>query len=468
MQTYLQDIRVNIALGSSALKKPSFRTLIVGSDTAAIGAQIVQSADELLGFGYLSSSAEYKMASYYFRQNPAPNDVIVMRKATATTYVDALAAYKIINNDFWSILIDSHAGADITAVGAWADANEKFLLGATATTSYSNNTFRMGFVVYDKLATVASATLSSSPLGFIPATVPAITDGDYELDIAIDGTNEQLTIALLDTDSWTDIASKIQTALQTATGGTETVIIDGGKIKVTGTTTGDSASVAIADGTIGTDTALLNYIDTSITDMIVNIDDPIAGKDTYPDAALAGRKLAKEPYFTWKWKKLSGVEAVDYSTTVLNTIRSNKGITVTAQSGAIFSNEGFTGSGSYIDIVYGIDAIESDMTLAILQMYLDNENIAIDDPGIALTEAVIRGVLTTWSKRGVIAQLNEDSSDDDRSKSDDGLYMFKVITPLRSEVPSVDRANRKLTGVKFSYTIGGAQHEIDVSGTLNT
>jgi hypothetical protein len=178
--------------------------------------------------------------------------------------------------------------------------------------------------------------------------------------------------------------------------------------------------------------------------------------------------MGKEPYFTWKWKKLSGVEAVDYNTTVLNTIRANNGITVTSQAGAIFSNEGKTGSGSYIDIVYGIDAIESDITLAILQMYLDNENVSIDDPGIQQSDAVIRGVLEAWGKKGVIASLTEDSSDEDKAKSDDGIYMFKVESPLRSEVPSVDRANRKLTGMKFSYTIGGAQHEIDVDGILNT
>lgn len=95
--------------------------------------------------------------------------------------------------------------------------------------------------------------------GFPAATVPAIaTQVDYELDITIDGVLHQLaTISINVADDWTTIAAAIQTALQTATGGTETVALNGTAgsetIRVTSADTfGTTSTVLIAAGTAGT------------------------------------------------------------------------------------------------------------------------------------------------------------------------------------------------------------------------
>ena len=95
--------------------------------------------------------------------------------------------------------------------------------------------------------------------GFPAATVPAIaTQSDYELDITIDGVLHQLAdISINVADDWTDIAAAIQTSLQTATSGTETVALNGTAgsetIRVTSADTfGTTSTVLIAAGTAGT------------------------------------------------------------------------------------------------------------------------------------------------------------------------------------------------------------------------
>ena len=101
---------------------------------------------------------------------------------------------------------------------------------------------------------IGYATISNTgSLGaFTGATVPAIASATYDLDVTIDGGGlNQLAVALLNTDDWDGIAAKIQTALRTATGSTETVAIVAGKIQITSATAGSTSTVLIAAGTAG-------------------------------------------------------------------------------------------------------------------------------------------------------------------------------------------------------------------------
>ncbi len=82
--------------------------------------------------------------------------------------------------------------------------------------------------------------------------VPEIPAETYDLDVTVDGGSpNQLSFALLATDDWDGVAAKIQTALRTATSLTETVVVAGGTILVTSSTTGDTSAILIGLGTAG-------------------------------------------------------------------------------------------------------------------------------------------------------------------------------------------------------------------------
>jgi len=87
---------------------------------------------------------------------------------------------------------------------------------------------------------------------FASATVPALTSATYDLDFTIDGAaTTKVAVALLDSDSWSGIAVKIQAALRTATSALETVAIVSGKIRATSATTGPTSTMVISAGTTG-------------------------------------------------------------------------------------------------------------------------------------------------------------------------------------------------------------------------
>lgn len=112
------------------------------------------------------------------------------------------------------------------------------------------------------------------------ATVPALPSRTYNIDISVDGTNRALAVALLVTDSWTQIAAKLQTALRTATSSTETVAISGGKILVTSATTGVNSKIVIAAGSTKAATTIIGDTDMGVGRYIINFKNVIANEVT--------------------------------------------------------------------------------------------------------------------------------------------------------------------------------------------
>jgi len=464
---FKQDIFVDIAKGFAILSGPSYRPLVLVTGTVARDAQIVAQPSDLLTFGYTADDDAYKIVSAMTSQIPTVAEIMVVQKLDATDYDAALTALKIIRNDWWGILIDSHTEADLNDVGDWANANKKMFVGDINDTTAGDgrNVFRESYGIYDKLDTTGTQAISSEPLPFIGATVAGITAGTYHINIADDGnaTND-LSIVVAGGEDWDDLAALIQVAYRAATAALETVVIVDGTILTSSITTGDDSAVLITDGT-GDDGGLLAIIDT-LSNYLTTIESPENGATKWPAASLMARKLGKEPYKTWKWKQLGGLTAVDYNLTQLNEIRDNNTWTVTSQAGATFTNEGNCTSGDFIDTVYQIDDIESQITLAILQLFLSNESVPLDDTGIPQIENVIRGVLDAQGAKGVIAALTPTSPDSDKAKSDSGVYMYTVSIPKRADISTIDLAARKLPNVKFTYVIAGAIHVVDVDGTL--
>jgi len=126
-------------------------------------------------------------------------------------------------------------------------------------------------------AGIAAISNATGSLGTITgATIPALPSRTYNIDIKTDGTNYPLAVALLVTDSWTQIATKIQTALQTASSALETVAIAGGKIVVTSATTGTSSKVLIAAGTTKTATTIFGDTDMTTGRYVINFKNCVA------------------------------------------------------------------------------------------------------------------------------------------------------------------------------------------------
>jgi hypothetical protein len=184
----------------------------------------------------------------------------------------------------------------------------------------------------------------------------------------------------------------------------------------------------------------------------------------FPEAAWVGLCLPQEiGSITWKWKRPTGVIASALTLTELNTIRTGHGQTMSERSGVVYTDEGITTGGEYIDIIQARDYIEARLGEELFGLQVRSGKIPYDNTGFARIESVIRSVLNECGNRGIIARAVDDA---DRLKSDDGIYMYKVTVPARSNIPANDRAARKLTGIKFTLTIAGAVHNVDIDGYI--
>lgn len=468
---FIQDINVSISSGTAAVERTGFRPLVMDTDTSEITEIVAAELSDLTDAGYAVTEPAYLMAVQMFAQNPRPTDILVYRKA------------------------DDRGG-------------------------------------YQEI--------SSTTLAFVGETVPGVVAATYDLDVTIDGgALGQLTVNLVATDDWFTIVDKIQTALQTDTGSTETVVITtAGRIRVTSATTGGSSSVLIAAGTAGSGGGdLLAYIDT-LTNMTTTIESAVAGgtqlysealtilltrltsanqfrsvcidsrtladlndvgtwagsntkifvggvddvlagsgrnggreayvvsnqQTLYPDCQWVGQNIAKVPgSLTWKFQKPTNMVAATYSLSDLNTIRSLNTQAPTAQGSNIFMNEGLMTNGDYIDEVMFRDWVEEEIEARVLELFINNDKIALDDPGINQTANVFRRVLREGAENGGIAVVGATA---DNVNSDDGEFQFKVVAPLRSAISSSDLAARTLT-ITFSYITSGAQHKVTGTGVVS-
>ena len=184
----------------------------------------------------------------------------------------------------------------------------------------------------------------------------------------------------------------------------------------------------------------------------------------FPDCAWVGRCLASQPgSLTWKWKTLIGQSVCNFGITDLNYIRANHGQALQEQSGQVFTNEGITTAGEYIDVIIGMDWIESELQTGLLGLFLNNDIISFDNVGISQVESVFIDVFSRAGKNKIVAEATTES---ELAESYDGRYLFWLNIPEREDVSANDRALRLLSGCEFEYTLAGAIHEVKVKGKI--
>ena len=108
--------------------------------------------------------------------------------------------------------------------------------------------------------------------------------------------------------------------------------------------------------------------------------------------------------------------------------------------------------GEFIDVIRDLDYLKDDIQKSIFEALVSAGitvgKIPLTDAGIAIIEAVLRGCLLRAVALGII---NPD---------------FVVTVPRASEISVANRGLRKLTNVKFSCSLQGAVHSVEVTGVV--
>lgn len=175
-----------------------------------------------------------------------------------------------------------------------------------------------------------------------------------------------------------------------------------------------------------------------------------ANKDEQPDAALAGKILPFQPgEISWKGKTLVGISAESFTAGQDAELISKKINLVVTSNSVNFTKEGTVAEGEFADIIRGIDWTEARIQENILSLVTSVNKIPYTTAGMRQVAARISEVL----RQGVL----------------NGLYVdgYEVTVPAIEDVSAIDKSNRVLNNVRFTATLAGAIHKVNVTGTVS-
>lgn len=179
------------------------------------------------------------------------------------------------------------------------------------------------------------------------------------------------------------------------------------------------------------------------TDRVViygNSKDTQDGKAT----AVAGVCVPQdEGSITWGNKAVVGTPVSGYSASDEAKLLDKNINYITKEKGFIISQFGRTLSGSNADITRSKDWLKNRCAEALTSALVNNKKIPYTTEGMAMVSSALNQVGLQAVNMGM-------------------LDTFLVVTPKVSEIPTTDKANRVLRGVKFIATLSGAIETIEM------
>lgn len=151
--------------------------------------------------------------------------------------------------------------------------------------------------------------------------------------------------------------------------------------------------------------------------------------------------------YTVQFKTLNGVTACQFDTTEINAIHNKNFATYIREGGVNIVSNATAASGEFIDIVQLSHYLQARITESVFQMLVSTPKVPYTNAGIAMVVDRVESPLKT-------------------AQNDGAVDNFAVTAPSLAEIPTNDRANRVLPGVKFTAIPTGAIHEVAIAGTI--
>lgn len=172
----------------------------------------------------------------------------------------------------------------------------------------------------------------------------------------------------------------------------------------------------------------------------------------YPELAWAGGQLPKTPgSTTWAFKRAPGIPADSFTSAQVTALKAKRVNYTENVAGLTRVFGGYTSRpGFFVDVTRGLDYVAQRMNEDVFILLTSQDKVPGDDRGSAMVESVI------W------ARLNQ-SVAEDIFIDDESLTVF---VPSFNERDIADRANRLLTGCKFTANLAGAIHEVEIIGEV--
>jgi hypothetical protein len=178
---------------------------------------------------------------------------------------------------------------------------------------------------------------------------------------------------------------------------------------------------------------------------------------SFSGCAAMGKFLPQNPGSqTLAYKTLAGVPADNLTETIQSNIANKNGNYYVPIAGINVisgkSGGGISGAGEFIDIVWGIDWLQSSIQIDVFALLAGSLKVPYTDLGVAMIKSVIQKDLNL----ATTPQYNFLSSNPAPT----------VSAPKVGDVDIPDVAARNLPNVSFQGTLAGAIHTLQISGVL--
>lgn len=438
-----QIIDVQISRQTTAVTQAGFGVMMFLGLHKRFNERAVEYATlaEMTTAGFEATDKEFIAASAYFGQPISPTKIIIGRQATADVQVITYSAAAAAGVTY-TVTIDDGSGAAETFTHVSAGV-ETAITVAAAMEVLVNASGTLA-ITHDDAAADGTATLT-----------PDVALAPYTLKLS-----SNITDALTTTESLTDALNAVLVANSTFYGIAAYTHLEADILEISvfanaGKYLYGYSTANVTDKTTAL-TAIMGQLQALTVDRTFGLWDEEAGVGNgdateYPEAAWIGDRFPSAPgSSTWMFKQLAGISVDSLTSTESTNIRNKNGNTYETIGGVNITREGKVASGEFIDVIRGVDWLESRMEERIFSRFVNLPKIPYTNAGIAIIEAEVRAQLQEAIVAGVL----------------DGEQGFTVTVPRISEISANDRANRILPAITFVAKLAGAIHKATVRGTV--
>lgn len=434
-------VKVTITRQATPIRRASFGIpLLLGANKVfPERAKAYTDLDSMIEDGFLTTDAEYIAASKIFAQNPRVEELVVGRRdvdeiVITITNVVADIDYKTTINGTDFIF---NSGATPTAESIALGLVDIINLGVEPVTANDNldgtydlvaNTPGVAYTVsVDTDQTITKPYTTSDTITNDIIAIKAANNDWYVIEELLKDPAEILELA-----AWVETEKKMLSITSD-----DNNIVDQDLVT-------DITSIAALLHSAEYDRTYVSYWNADYL-KVADI-----GNNQYFNSAWDGVQLPKDPGSTnWAHKTVTGIQPL-----TLNELQLKNGTDKKANLYVIAGADGRTrfgtvASGEFIDIMRGIDWLQSRLEEEVFTLLATHEKVPYTDAGIASVEAVVKSVLNE--------AVNENFLEPG----------YIVTVPKIEDVNPTDRAARLLKGVSFKAVPTGAINIIEIDGEVS-
>ncbi|MDR2150128.1 MAG: DUF3383 domain-containing protein [Spirochaetaceae bacterium] len=462
-------VKITITRNTSVPAMASFSEHIVVSEFSPVGitpifdpkhrVRVFGSLDEIVEAGFSSDGYVYRAASKQFSQSPHIGKLYVGWKIPGGVH----RAYALANKPFQPGNILHWTVGTVPMPDISFDEEGSSIKMLDTIIKYFNAEFGHQSMMYKvnslQLAVYGAWEISTMEITGGSDHPDIIWNNDAGQIAAADGSNcviaqdvnwtAALSACKQENNEWYGVSTSARTmehqqeVAQWVQANKKLCIITTGDPTVTDEETGDIGAWAKANNLDRV--AVLFHPDAKLEDDLADVLSP---NDPVPETACFGKMLTKHPgSATWKFKSLQSVPAYDLEQWQVNTIEAKNANWYMNISGIPMISDGRVANGEYIDVIQGIDWLESRVQNLVFTPLVQQDKIPFTDEGIQTLVGGLRAALQEGVMHGILSE-------------------FSVEYPTAINVSVTDKAKRILPDLKFEGRLEGAVHRTIIQGTI--